>query len=123
MGAAWAGLWLLPSMIVGSAIVGELEPEHIGGAIYAGVPCGFVFSLLSGHASSLRRWVEMSATRAFLLGALSGPILVAILLLLGSDADNGWRLWVPVTAALSIASALTAVGSYWANRGVVSLRQ
>ena len=42
MGLAWAAAWLPVGMIAGALLVGELEPEHIGGPLYAGIPCGAI---------------------------------------------------------------------------------
>ena len=118
MGVAWAGVWLLPSMAVGSMLVGELEPEHIGGAIFAGLPCGVIFSVVSGHASRHRRWQELSLARALAYGAVSGALVVVFLFLVGDQSghpDPVWALPVFLLCSLSAVCAVTAAIFRWAS--------
>jgi len=118
MGVAWAGVWLLPSMVVGSLIVGELEPEHLGGAIFAGVPCGIIFSVVSGHAARRRRWKELSVPSAIAYGALIGALLVVLLFLVGDQTGHPhpvWRLPLFLLCGLSAVCAVTAAIFRWAS--------
>jgi hypothetical protein len=109
MGLAWATAWLLPSVIGGSIRHGEVEPQHIGGAL-AGLPSGFLFALFAGIASGRRRLGDLSLARAAACGALSGAIIGLLPFMIGSQhAPGGRPLWVlPVVMAGSMA-ALCAV--------------
>src|SRR5262245_23718203 len=116
MGFAWFGAWLFPSLIVGRIIVGELEPEMIGGPLYAGVFCGTVFSVLSGLASGRRRLEDMALTQAAAWGALTGVVAGMVLFLVGDESGGphfvlGVRLPVFVVSCLIALCALTAVVS------------
>lgn len=128
MGLAWASCWLLPSMIAGSIYIGELEPEHIGGALYAGFPGGFLFSLLAGLASGRRRPENLSLALAAAYGAVSGAIIGALPFLLGDQHAPGdrplWLLPAAVICGMAVVCAVSAVitsqVARWSNRQVVS---
>lgn len=128
MGLAWASCWLLPSMIAGSIYAGELEPEHIGGALFAGFPGGFVFALLAGIASGRRQLGDLSFARAGVTGALAGALVGTLPFLLGDQHDPGDRpLWILPAAVIvsmtgiSLVSAMIAVQvARWSNRQNVS---
>jgi hypothetical protein len=111
VGLAWAAVWILPSVIGGTIRAGEVEPQHIGGAL-AGFPCGFLFAFFTGVASGHRKLGELSLARAAACGALSGGIVGMLPFVIGSQHAPGDRpLWVlPVLMTASMA-ALCAVSA------------
>lgn len=48
MGLAWAAAWVPVGSLAGWLMVGELEPEWIGGPLYTGFLCGAMFSAVAG---------------------------------------------------------------------------
>jgi hypothetical protein len=113
MGLAWAAAWIPVGVIAGFAIVGEAEPEHIGGPLYAGFLCGALFSAVAGIAADRRRLDELSLAQAGARGALSGLLVGVLPFVLGeaSGEPNPWLLYVGVIGGLALLSAMTAVGS------------
>ena len=111
MGLAWAAAWLLPSMIGGSIRDGELEPQHIGGAL-AGFPSGFLFAFFAGIASGRRRLGDLSLARAAAYGAASGALIGMLPFVIGDQHAPGdrplWVLPVAVTVGMSALSAVSA---------------
>jgi len=108
MGLAWAVVWVLAGLLPARLIAGELEPEHIGGPLYAGFICGAMFSGVAGLASGRRRLDEMSPHRAAALAAMSGLCAGVLPFVLGDDGtySNGWAMTVVSTS--SIAAAIAA---------------
>src|SRR5687767_11775033 len=104
MGLAWAAAWLLPSLIGGSIRHGEVEPQHIGGAL-AGFPSGFLFAFFAGIASGRRRLGDLSLARAVACGVVSGALIGMLPSLIGSQHAPGdrplWVLPVVMTAGMS----------------------
>ena len=119
MGLAWAAAWLPVSMAGGALMVGELEPEHIGGALYLGFPSGVVFSVLAGLASGRRRLTELSYVRAAGWGAVSGLLIGALPFILGEQHGSDRPLWVlpvMVMSVLSVTGAVSGATSVWVAR-------
>ena len=119
MGLAWAAAWVPVGVVAGGLIVGETEPEHIGGPLYAGFLCGAVFSAVAGIAASRRRLDEMSLARATAWGAVSGLAVGALPFVLGDQHGSDRPLWilpVVVMASLLLMGAVSAVGSAWLFR-------
>ena len=114
VGLAWAAAWLLPSLIGGTIRAGEVEPEHIGGAL-AGFPSGFLFAFFAGIASGRRRLGDLSLARAAASGALSGAIIGMLPWVIGSQHAPGdrplWVLPVLMTGAMTALCAVSAVVS------------
>lgn len=114
IGLGWAAAWLLPSMIVGSIRVGEVEPEHIGGAL-AGFPSGFLFAFFAGIASGRRRLGDLSLARAAACGAVSGAIVGMLPFVIGDQHAPGdrplWVLPVVMTGSMAALCAVSAVVS------------
>lgn len=114
MGVGWAAAWLLPSMIGGLVRHGEVEPQHIGGAL-AGLPSGFLFAFFAGIASGRRRLSDLSIARAAACGAVSGAIIGMLPWLIGSQHAPGdrplWVLPVIITGSLTALCAVSAVVS------------
>ena len=116
MGLAWAAAWIPIGMIGGSLMVGELEPEHIGGPLYTGFVCGAVFSAIAGLASGRRRLAEYSFGRAAVLGAVAGLFTGALPFILGEQHGSDrpqWVLPVIVMSVLSLLGAVSGVASVW----------
>jgi hypothetical protein len=101
MGLAWAGVWVAVGLLPARLIVGELEPEHIGGPLYAGFICGAVFSELAGIASGRRRLDELSSSQAAVWGAASGLFVGVLPFVLGDNGayQAGWTLAIVATSA------------------------
>ena len=105
----------------GALIVGETEPEHIGGGLYGGFLCGLVFCAIAGFASGRCRLAEFSYVRAAAWGAVSGLMVGALPFVLGDSSDREapvWVLPVMVMAALGLASAVSGIVSVWVARAV-----
>jgi hypothetical protein len=122
MGLAWAAAWFLPSMIGGSIRAGEVEPQHIGGAL-AGFPSGFLFAFFAGIASGRRRLGDLSLARAAACGAISGAVIGVLPFVIGDQhgADRPmWILPVVLTGSMAALCAVSAVVSLpiarWLNR-------
>ena len=119
MGLAWAVVWVPVGAVAGRLIVGELEPEHIGGPLYAGFLCGAIFSAVAGIASGRRRLRELSFSQAGAWGAVSGLLVGVLPFVLGDQHGSErpvWILPVVVTSSLTLMSAASAVGSAWLAR-------
>jgi peptidoglycan/LPS O-acetylase OafA/YrhL len=101
-------------MIVGSIRVGEVEPEHIGGAL-AGFPSGFLFAFFAGIASGRRRLGDLSLARAAACGAVSGAIVGMLPFVIGDQHAPGdrplWVLPVVMTGSMAALCAVSAVVS------------
>lgn len=112
MGLAWAAAWVPVGALAGGLIVGELEPEHIGGPLYAGFLCGAAYSVVAGIAAGRRALAGMSfslaGVRGMLSGLLVGGLFVVVALL--SDPPR-WLLYVAVVGSLAVLSAVSGVGS------------
>jgi hypothetical protein len=111
MGLAWAAAWVLAGLLPARLIVGELEPEHIGGPLYAGFICGTLFAELAGIASGRRRLAELSPYRAAAWGALSGLFVGVLPFVLGSgDISDYQAVWATTIVATSATAAGFAAG-------------
>ena len=89
-------------MLTGRLIVGEVEPEHVGGALYPSFLCGALFSALSGIATGRVRLDDLSVSRAAAWGAVSGVLVGALPFVLGDQHNPGERpLWVLPVAVIS----------------------
>jgi hypothetical protein len=101
-------------MIGGSIRHGEVEPQHIGGAL-AGLPSGFLFAFFAGIASGRRRLGDLSIARAAACGAVSGAIIGTLPSLIGSQHAPGdrplWVLPVIMTGSMAALCAVSAVVS------------
>ena len=115
MGLAWAAVWLAAGLVLGPLYAGELEPEHIGGPLYAGFIAGMLFSAIAGLASGRRRLADLSPLRAGAYGALVGAVVGLLPFVIGDQHAPGDRpLWVlPVVLAgsMSAVCAFSAVVS------------
>jgi hypothetical protein len=101
MGLAWGVVWVMAGLLPFRLIVGELDPEHIGGPLYAGFIGGALFSALAGLASDRCRLDELSASRAAALGALSGLFTGVLPFVIGDNGryQNGWSIAIVATCA------------------------
>jgi hypothetical protein len=118
MGLGWAVAWIPLGLIGGTLIVGEAEPEHIGGPLYAGFLCGALFSALAGGVAGRRRLAELSLVGAAVWGTVS-CLLVSVLVLVVGDVSGGpfpWWNYVGIVGAACLLSAVTAVGSVMVAR-------
>ena len=113
MGLAWAGAWLPCGVVGGPLYVGELEPEHLGGPLYAGFVCGLMFAAVSGFASG-RRLGELSAYHAAAWGVVTGLFVGVLPFVLGggdiTDSQAGWTI---LLVALSACAAAMAASRRW----------
>jgi hypothetical protein len=111
MGLAWSAVWVPAGMVVGRLIVGELEPEWVGGPLYSSVLCGGVFAVLSGTASGRRRVDELSLLQGVAWGEISGFLVGLLPFVLGDQKAGDRPLWilpVVVIGSLTVLSALSA---------------
>lgn len=112
MGLAWAAVWVPVGAIAGWLIVGELDPEWIGGPLYAGFVCGGIFSIIAGIANAHRALAEMSLSRAGITGAVSGLLAGGLWLIVVLLSDPPlWLFEGAVIGGLSGLSALSGIGS------------
>ena len=121
VGLAWAGVWVPLGALVGSLIVGELEPEWIAGPLYAGFLCGATFSIAAGIAAAGRRLDELSFARAAAAGAVSGLLVSALPFILGDQKASDrpvWLLPVAVMGVLSLLSVVSGIASVWLARNI-----
>jgi hypothetical protein len=121
IGLSWAAGWLLPSLIGGSIWHGEVEPQHIGGAL-AGFPTGMLFAFIAGIAAGRRTLADLSIMRAAACGAIAGAIIGTLPTLIGSQHAPGdrplWVLPVVIVASLSVVCAISAALSVLVARWV-----
>ena len=118
MGLAWAAVWVPAGVVAARFIVGELDPEHIGGPLYAGVLCGTAFAAVAGIASGRRKLHELSFSQAALRGAVSGLLVGALPFVLGDGSGEGgpWYFWIALCSTLSLLGAVSALASVWLAR-------
>jgi hypothetical protein len=111
-GVAWAAAWVPIGAIVGWLIVGELEPEWIGGPVYAGFLCGVIFAGVSGASADGLGLEELSLAQAGARGALSGLVAGGLWLIVALLSDPPkWLFEASVVAGLTALSAVTGLGS------------
>ena len=115
VGFAWAAGWMPVGMISGALRVGELEPEHIGGPLYAGVLCGTVFALISGIASGRRKYGDLSFARAAAYGLVTGALIGLLPFVIGDQKASDRPVWLLPLVLSSSMAAISAVS------GVVSV--
>jgi hypothetical protein len=108
MGLAWAVVWVLVGLVLARLIVGELDPEHIAGPLYAGFICGAIFSTLAGTASGRRRLDELSFYRAASWGAMSGLCAGVLPFVIGDNGSYGAGWATTIVAISSIAAGIVA---------------
>ena len=115
MGLAWAAVWIGAGVVLGPIYAGELEPEHIGGPLYAGFIAGTLFSAVAGLASGRRRLADLSPLRAGAYGALVGAVVGMLPFVIGDQHAPGdrplWVLPVVLTGSMSAVCAVSAVVS------------
>lgn len=114
MGLAWAAVWIGAGVVLGPIYAGELEPEHIGGPLYAGFIAGTLFSAVAGLASNRRRLADLSPLRAGAYGALVGAVVGMLPFVIGDQHGTDRPLWIlPVvlTGSMAAACAISAVVS------------
>ena len=115
MGLAWAAVWIGAGVVLGPIYAGELEPEHIGGPLYAGFIAGTLFSAVAGLASGRRSLADLSPLRAGANGALVGAVVGMLPFVIGDQHAPGdrplWVLPVVLTGSMSAVCAISAMVS------------
>jgi len=112
MGLAWAAAWVPVGSLVGWLIIGEMEPEWIGGPLYAGSLCGAIFSVLAGITDARGALDEMSLPRSGIVGAMSGLVAGGLWLVVALLSDPPkWLFEGAVVGGLAALSAMSGVGS------------
>lgn len=121
MGVAWATAWLPLGMAGGRLIVGELEPEHIGGPLFAGFICGAMFSELTGMASGRRRLIDLSSYRAAAFGAASGFFAGVLPFVLGDNGryQAGWSTLIVAISAITVGIAAVRLRGLTFSRAAI----
>jgi hypothetical protein len=117
IGLSWAVTWVLAGLLPARLIAGNLNPEHIGGPLYAGFACGVLFVELAGSASGRRRLNELSSYRAAFHGAVGGLFVGVLPFVIGDNGryQSGWSLLI-VAAAATLAGI---VARRWLGEGSV----
>src|SRR5262245_6125133 len=117
MGLAWAVAWVPAGALVGTLMVGEMEPEHIAGPVYAGFLCGAIFSVVAGIAGERRRLAEMFIRQSAVWGALSGLLAGGLWVVVALLSDPPlWLLYGSVVGSLTVLSAVSGAASAWLAR-------
>lgn len=112
MGLAWAGAWVPVGALAGGLIVGEVEPEHIGGPLYAGFLCGAAYSLVSGIAAGRRTLAGISLSLAGVRGMLTGLLVSGLFVVIALLSDPPqWLLYLAVVGSLALLGTVSGVGS------------
>src|SRR4029453_14592561 len=103
MGLAWAPCWVIAGLLPFRFIAGELDPEHIGGPLYAGFICGAVFSALAGVAAGRRGRGEVRPQQAAAWGAASGLFVGVLPFVVGDNGryQNGWSVAIVATRVVA----------------------
>jgi hypothetical protein len=99
IGLSWGIAWAFAGLLPARLIAGQIDPEHIGGPLYAGFICGALFAELAGIASGRRRLDELSSSRAALSGAASGLFAGMLPFVIGDNGryQAGWSLAIVAT--------------------------
>lgn len=113
LGLAWAAIWVPIGAVAARLLVGELEPEHLAGPLYAAVLCGAIFSALGGVASGRVRLEAMSGPRALACGALTGLLVGVLPFVLGDDGSYSTATAIPAVATSALAAAIAAWRLRW----------
>ena len=119
MGLAWAVMWVPLGMILGPLIVGELEPEHIGGPLYAAFICGAVFAELAGVAGGLCRLNDVALLHAAFWGATAGALTGLLPFVLGDDGSYSAGRAVSIVAVCSSLTAMAAARRWLSGMSAV----
>ena len=111
MGLAWAAVWIAGGVILGPLYAGELEPEHIGGPLYAGFIAGALFATAAGLTSGRRRLGDLSPSRAAICGALVGALVGALPFIIGDQHGTDRPVWILPVALITSMSAACAISA------------
>jgi hypothetical protein len=112
MGLAWAAAWVPVGSLAGWLIVGELEPEWIGGPLYAGFLCGVIFSAVAGIADARCELDQLSLPRSGIAGAVSGLLAGGLWLVVALLSDPPlWLFQGILVGCLTALGAVSGVGS------------
>ena len=114
MGLAWAFFWVPVVALASAMVVGELEPEHIGGPLYTGFACSAIFSALAGLASGRRRLERLSLREAAVLGAAAGCATGMLPFVLGDGKTTDYdAAWATLAVVVSMSAAGVAANRRW----------
>ena len=109
----WAPLGVLLGMIMDPD--GSMDEPWLAVGAYPGFLCGVVFSAVLGMTAGRRRFAELSLARVGAWGAVSGLLVMVLptISVLGTpDTDHPlWRWRVIIIGAVTLMSAVSAVGS------------
>ena len=114
MGLAWALFWVPMVALSSAMVVGELEPEHIGGPLYTGFACGAIFSALAGLASGRRTLERLPLGEAAVLGAVAGCATGMLPFVLGEGKTTDYdAAWATLAVVLSMSAAGVVASRRW----------
>lgn len=111
--AAWAPLGVIVGLIVDSD--GAMDEPWIAVGAYPGFLCAIVFAVLVGLTARRRKLDELSSSRAAVLGALSGLLVIVPVFTAALGTPNTahpfyiWR--VAIMGAVTLLSSISAVAS------------
>jgi len=106
MGVAWAICWMPLGAIAARIFIGDIDPPHIAGPVYAGVFCGAIFSALAGVASGRARLEELSAARLMASAILTGFVVGVLPFVIGDDGSySAGRATIAVSVSAVAAAA------------------
>ena len=116
MGVTWAVVWAPIGVLIGMILDpdGSMDEPWVAVGAYPGFLCGAVFSAMVGIAKGHRRFDELSLLRVGAWGAVSGVLVGALPLVLGSTENAGlpaWLLGVAIIGSITLLSAVSAAGS------------
>lgn len=110
-GLAWGVAWIPLGCVMGWFIAGELEPEWVGGPLYAGFACGVIFYAIAGATGRGRVFeipLRPAAFQGFASGVLAGFLWMVVVIL--SDPAQ-WLLIGVVVSTLAALGALSGAAS------------
>lgn len=121
MGLAWAVVWAPVAVLIGTKIVDpddSMDEMWVVVGAYPGFVCAVIFSVARSVAERGRRLGELPLARAGAWGALAGVLVGVFPFTVGTptSAVPLWLLAGTVIGAITLMSAVSAVGSVWLAR-------
>lgn len=121
IGLAWAVVWAPVAVLIGTRIVDpddSMDEMWLVVGAYPGFLCAVIFSAVRSVAERGRRLAELPLARAGAWGALAGVLVGVFPFTVGTPntAVPLWLLAVTVIGAITLMSAVSAVGSVWLAR-------
>jgi hypothetical protein len=117
MALIWAVVWAPLGVLLGMIVDrdGSMDEPWVAAGAYPGFLCGLVFFAVIGIIDGRRRYDELSLSRVGAWGAVSGLLVIVLPLtgVLGTPNTEHalWQLRVILIGAVTLLSAVSAIGS------------